>query len=89
MFKADPDGFDMVITDMAMPRMTGDKLASEIFDIRPKMPIILCTGYSEKISEEEAFQIGICAFIMKPLDLADFAISIRKALDEAKDSTQN
>ena len=88
-FEADPDAFDLVITDMAMPRMTGDQLASEILIIRPKMPIILCTGYSEKISEEKAYKIGICAFVMKPLDQTEFATSVRKVLDKAKGSTQN
>lgn len=84
LFRADPDGFDLVITDMAMPGMTGDALATEILSIRPNMPIMLCTGYSEAISEKEACEIGICSFVMKPLDRTTFAHSIRKVLDDTK-----
>ena len=82
MFKKDPDSFDLIITDMAMPNITGDQLSVEILKIRPNMPILLCTGYSEKISEEKAYEIGICSFIMKPLDKKDFAVRVRKILDE-------
>jgi len=84
LFRADPDGFDLVITDMAMPGMTGDALATEILSIRPNMPIMLCTGYSEAISEKEACEIGICSFVMKPLDRTTFAHSVRKVLDDTK-----
>ena len=88
-FKNSPDAFDLIITDMDMPHMTGDQLAVEILKVRPKMPIMLCTGYSEKISEEKAREIGICSFVMKPQDLKDFAVSVRKALDEAKGLEKN
>ena len=54
MFKKDPDSFDLIITDMAMPNITGDQLSVEILKIRPNMPILLCTGYSEKISEKKS-----------------------------------
>ena len=52
LFRAAPDGFDLVITDMSMPHMAGDKLARELIRIRSHIPIILCTGYSKRISEE-------------------------------------
>jgi PAS domain S-box-containing protein len=84
MFKSNPDDFDLVITDMAMPNMTGDQLVSEIRKIRYDVPTMLCTGYSQKISKEKAYEIGISAFIMKPLDKTDFAVNVRKVLDEAK-----
>lgn len=87
MFKADPGAYDLVITDMAMPRMTGDQLAIEILKIRPDIPILLCTGYSEKLSEEDAYEIGICSFAMKPLNKADFAVYVREAIDKAKGSS--
>jgi len=83
-FQADPDAFDLVITDMAMPHMTGDQLVTSILKIRSDMPTILCTGYSEKISEVEARKIGIRSYAMKPLDRKDFAVLVRKVLDEAK-----
>ncbi len=84
MFKAAPDQFDMVITDMTMPKMTGEQLAAAILQIRPNMPIMLCTGYGEAFFEEEARKIGVSSFAMKPIDKTDFAIRVRKALDRKK-----
>jgi CheY-like chemotaxis protein len=81
LFREDPDGFDLVITDMTMPGMTGAMLAKEIIAIRHDIPVILCTGYNEHISEERAKEIGISEFILKPMDLRKFTESIRKALD--------
>ena len=83
-FKTDPNAFDLIITDMAMPNMTGDQLAAEILKIRPDIPILLCTGYSQKLSAEKAREMGISAFVMKPLDRKDFAVIVRKVLDEAR-----
>ena len=82
--ESNPYGFDLVITDMAMPHMTGDQLVQKILKIRPEIPTILCTGYSEKISENEALELGVSSFVMKPLEKADFAMTVRKVLDEAK-----
>ena len=82
LFRAEPDRFDLVITDMTMPHMTGDKLAQELMKIRPKIPIILCTGHSGLVSEEKAEEIGIKAFVMKPLVMRNLAEAVRKALDE-------
>ena len=84
LFKLNPNNFDLVISDMTMPRMTGNKLAIELMKIRPDIPIILCTGYSKKISEEKASEIGIKAFAYKPVVKADLARTVRKVLDEAK-----
>jgi len=70
-FRADPDGFDLIITDQTMPELTGEELARECIAIRPDIPIILATGYSEAIDAEGAQRIGIKAFMMKPLDLAE------------------
>ena len=84
LFKAHPDRFDLVITDMTMPNLTGDKLALEMMKIRPDIPIILCTGFSESINEERAKQIGIKEFSMKPFGMRDLAEATRKALDEVK-----
>ncbi|MBS3731633.1 MAG: PAS domain S-box protein [Desulfobacterales bacterium] len=81
-FVADPDAFDLVITDMTMPKMTGDMLAREILKIRPDMKIILCTGYSEKISAETADQAGIDRYLEKPVDLAELAGAVRAVLDQ-------
>jgi signal transduction histidine kinase/CheY-like chemotaxis protein len=84
LFKVKPDDFDLVITDMTMPNLTGDKLAVELIKIRRDIPVILCTGYSKKISEENASEIGIKAFAYKPIVAADLAKIVRKVLDEAK-----
>jgi len=80
-FRNKPDAFDLVITDMTMPNMTGVDLAKGIMKIRPDIPIILCTGYSEAIDEETAKEMGIKAFIMKPILMKDLADIIRKVLD--------
>lgn len=81
LFRAEPDRFDLVITDMTMPHMTGDKLAQELLKIRPDIPIILCTGHSKRISEEKAKGLGIRAFVMKPISTRVMAETVRKALD--------
>jgi len=82
LFRSDPDLFDLVITDMTMPQMSGDTLAKEILNIRPDMPIILCTGFSEKVNEESAKEMGISAFVLKPIVMRDIAHTIRMVLDK-------
>ena len=82
LFRTKPDEFDLVITDMTMPKMTGDKLAQEIMKVRPDIPIILCTGFSKRITEEKAKEIGIKAFVMKPLVMRDLAKTVRKMLGD-------
>jgi PAS domain S-box-containing protein len=84
LFRSNPDDFDLVITDMTMPEMTGDKLATELMSIRRDIPVILCTGYSSKISDKIAADIGIKAFAYKPVSKVDLAKTVRKVLDEAK-----
>ncbi len=81
-FRSRPGKFDLVITDMTMPNMTGDKLARELMKIRPDIPVILCTGFSELINEEKAKNIGIRDFVMKPLVMRKIGIMIRRILDE-------
>ena len=89
LFRTKPNDFDLVVTDMTMPNLTGDKLAVELMKIRPEIPVILCTGYSKKISDETASEIGIKAFAYKPVVKADLAKSVRKVLDEAKSENQS
>ena len=79
-FRSMPEKFDIVITDMTMPNMTGDKLAQEIRKIRPGMPIIICTGFSEKFNRQQALQMNIDGFMMKPVDTRKMATIIQKAL---------
>ncbi|MDL1958493.1 MAG: response regulator, partial [Deltaproteobacteria bacterium] len=61
--------------------MMGDKLARELMKIRPDIPIIICTGYSERITEKKAKRVGIKAFVMKPIIMRDLANTLRKVLD--------
>jgi CheY-like chemotaxis protein len=82
LFRSQPAAFDLVVTDMTMPKMTGVGLASEMLRIRPDLPIILCTGHSDEITEDRAKDIGIRAFVMKPLSRRNLAEVIRKILDE-------
>ena len=86
MVRSDPNKFDLLITDMAMPNMTGDQLVIETLKIRQDMPTIICTGYSANISENEAKEIGVSSFVMKPLNKSDLATKVRKVLDGAKKS---
>jgi PAS domain S-box-containing protein len=82
LFNFKPDDFDLVITDMTMPNITGDKLAVEVMRTRTAIPVILCTGYSKKISSDEAMALGIRALINKPIGRAELAKTVRKVLDE-------
>lgn len=81
-FKKQASEFDLVITDMNMPHMTGDRFAQKIKEIRPDIPVILCTGHSELISRKKAKQTGIRAFVVKPVLVRDLAKIIREVLDE-------
>ncbi|MBU0964847.1 MAG: transporter substrate-binding domain-containing protein [Proteobacteria bacterium] len=80
-FSDHPEKYDMVITDMAMPIMNGDELALRIMALRPELPIILCTGFSEIIDEPRAKSIGIREFIMKPIIKRNLGEIVRSALD--------
>lgn len=79
--------FDLVITDQTMPEMTGIDLARSILQIRPGMPIILCTGYSSQVTERKAISYGIKGFAMKPLARKDIAVLIRNVLDAEKSNS--
>ena len=81
LFTANPDHFDMVITDQTMPELTGEDLIQELKKIRPDLKTILCTGFSSKIDEDQAKQQGIDAFCMKPLDLPELLQTVRLVLD--------
>ena len=76
-----PNDIDLVITDMTMPIMTGAELSKKLLQIRPDIPIILCTGFSELIDKEKATAIGIQEYLMKPLSRIDLAKTVRKVLD--------
>ncbi|SDU36047.1 PAS domain S-box-containing protein [Desulfobacula phenolica] len=84
LISANPDRFDLVITDMTMPDMTGDLLAHKIMDTIPGFPVIICTGFSEQISPEKARSIGVKGLLFKPIIKSKFTETIRSVLDESK-----
>jgi PAS domain S-box-containing protein len=81
LFSSKSDQFDLVISDMTMPQMNGDILMKKFFEVRSDIPIILCTGFSEKVDEETAREIGFVEYMEKPLDMKNFAFKVRKVLD--------
>ncbi len=84
LFKSNPNHFDLIITDMTMPQMSGVKLSEELKSVRSDIPVIICTGHSSLIDEEKAKTVGIEGFVMKPIVLRDIAKVIRGILDEVK-----
>jgi PAS domain S-box-containing protein len=81
-FQAQSDEFDLVITDQTMPHMAGLQLSREFRHIRPDIPIILCTGFSEKVSQETVDAAGINGLLMKPVNLRDLGKTVREVLDK-------
>ena len=81
-FRRDPDSFDLVVTDLSMPHLSGPALIKEINKIRPDVPVILCTGYEGKLAEMECRDLKIARTITKPLVMNEFTAGIRKTLDE-------
>jgi PAS domain S-box-containing protein len=86
-FQADPEKYDLVITDMAMPELTGENLAINIQKILPGIPVILCTGNSIRLHSDKLKSIGIKKVLMKPFTLVELATAVRTVLDEAKVTT--
>jgi PAS domain S-box-containing protein len=81
-FRSRPSEIDLVITDQTMPNMSGSELSKELFKVRYDIPIIICTGYSAVISENEAKEIGISRFAIKPITITELAKTVREVLDE-------
>lgn len=86
-FYNDPDAIDLAIVDLVMPRMNGTQLAQRLLEIRPGLPIILCTGFSNATAVQEARNAGIVDVIMKPIILKEIAPRIRELLDQQKKKT--
>ena len=81
-FSAHGDDFDLIITDMSMPCLTGEELSKRFLEIRPDIPILLCTGYSDQLDAANACAMGIKKFLTKPLEMGNLANIIREVLDE-------
>ncbi|MCP3874402.1 MAG: response regulator, partial [Desulfobacteraceae bacterium] len=73
--------FDLVVTDLTMPKMAGDEFSAQILKIRKDIPIVLCTGFSKTISEEKAESLGVKGFLSKPIALKDLVRKVRDVLD--------
>jgi len=80
--RANPGKYDLIVSDLTMPHMTGDVLAKEVKALRPDLPVIICTGFSTKIHEDRFKDIGVNAVLMKPVTFNEMADAVRKALDE-------
>jgi len=80
-FRSQPDKFDLILTDQIMPNMTGENLAKKIMQIRPEIPIVLCTGFTETITPEKARAMGFRELLLKPIVIRDLAEAIRRVLD--------
>ncbi|HVN71027.1 MAG TPA: response regulator, partial [Desulfomonilia bacterium] len=81
LFSKTPEAFDLVITDLTMPQITGVELANKLMDIRADIPIILCTGFNDAIDEEEARQYGIKELILKPASTSEIKSAVSRVLE--------
>ena len=79
-FKQNPDHFDVLITDQTMPGMTGERLAQQVMNVRPKFPVILCSGFSYSMNEQKAGIMGLQAYLTKPVLMGDMARAIQAAM---------
>ncbi len=89
LFETSPQAFDLVITDLTMPKMTGDQLARKMVAIKPDLPLILCTGYSNQRTHYRAAGFGVNAIIYKPLIKRELAETIRRLLDHNLEQSLN
>lgn len=81
-FAANPNAFDLVLTDLTMPFMTGDLLAEEVLRLRPELPIIICSGYGEEVVAAGLGPAGVRAYLRKPVPINELIIAVRRALNE-------
>jgi two-component system cell cycle sensor histidine kinase/response regulator CckA len=79
-FQMEPASFDLIITDMSMPKMSGARVVEEARRIRPGIPVIICSGYSENMNDVRAAELG-CQYIQKPIEMKSFSKTVREALD--------
>jgi DNA-binding NtrC family response regulator len=80
-FRQDPRHFDLVISDLTMPHMTGIQLAEEIKQIKPGTPIIICSGFTSSATKKQIKNFGISDFVTKPVNKTELARLVRKVLD--------
>jgi DNA-binding NtrC family response regulator len=80
-FKANPEAFDAVVSDVTMPNLPGDALAIELLRVRPDLPVVLLTGMSDRVTPEQAREIGVEAYLHKPLSTAELSLCLRRIFD--------
>jgi len=80
LFRADPNGYDLIITDQTMPEMAGDQLAKEAMSVRSDVPVVICSGFSAALNAETALNLGVKKMLMKPLNVDNLAEEVRMAL---------
>jgi CheY-like chemotaxis protein len=85
LFSAHPEGFDLVITDHTMPGMTGIELAERLRDIRPDIPLILCSGFSDAVDRKRFAGIGISELLPKPADMQEIGEAVERALRKGQE----
>lgn len=81
-FKEHPRDFDLILSDLTMPKLIGPELAKRIFELRADAKVIICTGFSERLPKEQVDSLGMKGMLMKPVTVVDLAVAVRKALDE-------
>jgi CheY-like chemotaxis protein len=82
LFMRNPQAIDVVITDQTMPRLTGAELARKLMDVRPELPVILCTGFSQAVTPDMAKELGISEYLYKPILQSSLAEALRRVLDQ-------
>jgi len=87
-FLSNTNAFDLILSDQTMPEITGINLAREILSIRPEIPVILCTGYSDQIEPEAVQQSGILEVLYKPLSAEQLGNAVRRALDGRRETNR-
>jgi DNA-binding NtrC family response regulator len=88
-FRADPDRFDLVITDHVMPEMSGVELAREILKTRPRVPVVLCTAFGHMLTPRDATQAGFLEYVQKPIGMRELGLVIRRVLDRQPGTPAN
>ena len=87
-FRSQPERFDLILTDLTMPRMTGVELARKLMAIRPDIPIIVSTGFMEDATREKVMAIGVREYLMKPISMREMAETVRRVLDGADENAK-
>jgi CheY-like chemotaxis protein len=85
-FQERPDDFDLVLSDLTMPGLTGLELAQAVRQVRPATPVVICTGFSDSLIQEQARAAAVREVILKPLQRRELALAVRRALDGASTS---